>query len=457
MKRNIIINFMVIILLTLALAMIGFTVGTTKYYYDSIANTLENYAQGVVPVWGNDFDFSNEKLSEISDKIVKAYHYKDASLELLSRSGALIQSSDGFYNQKNYAVEENVRNGENSYRIRTDEETYERVMMVDSPLIYEGQVVGVLQYTTSLSKVNNMIRNQIGYGLFLCGLVAIIVFTVSLKLGNSIVKPLRDIIAFTHKMAKGQYKERIQKQYNYELGELSFMLNEMGDEILKADRLKNDFISSVSHELRTPLTGIKGWTEIMKNPDELTKEELETGLSIIHSETERLSHLVENLLDFSRYQSERMELIKEPTEVDCLVSDAVFQLRKKAEAKDVIFKVKMEEIVLEADSNKLKQVLLNVIDNAIKFSNDGQVIEIIQTLSEDYIEIKVIDHGIGIPTEQLNHITDSFYKIDSKSSGAGLGLAISRNIIELHGGTLHIESENCNGTIVTIRLPVTAI
>lgn len=457
MKKKIIINFMVIILLTLMLVMIGFCIGVTKYYYDSIANTLENYAEGVDPVFGDSFHFSSEKLNEYSDRIIKAYHYKDTSLELLSRSGSLIQSSDGFYSKKDYEIDENLLKGEDSYHIQTNTDTNERIMTVDVPLLYKGQVVGVLHYTTSLSKVNHMIVHQIEYALLLCTIVAMIVFAVSLKLGNSIVKPLRDIIVFTHKMAKGQYKERIQKEYKYELGELSSMLNKMGDEIVKTERLKNDFISSISHELRTPLTGIKGWTEIMKNPDDLTKEELETGLSIIHSETERLSHLVENLLDFSRYQSDRMELILEPIQMNRLIQEVVFQLRKKAEQKSVLIDVETDESKIEADSEKLKQVLLNVIDNAIKFSNDGQIVQIKQTAIANRIEINVIDHGIGIPTEKLIHITDSFYKIDSKSAGAGLGLAISRNIIELHGGRFQIESRINNGTIVTIQLPAKSL
>lgn len=231
----------------------------------------------------------------------------------------------------------------------------------------------------------------------------------------------------------------------------------MGDEILKTDRLKNDFISSISHELRTPLTGIKGWIETMRNPDELSDEEFKFGLGIINDESDRLINLVENLLDFSRYQSDRIKLILSDVKIDKIIREVTFQLQKKAEKNEIKLVVETHPAIITADGDRLRQVILNVIDNAIKFSYKNHKIYVVQSVSEEYILIKISDTGIGIKKEDINHVMESFYKIDPKSIGAGLGLVISSNIVDMHNGILKIDSEYGKGTTVTISLPLAKV
>jgi len=454
MKRKITLYFMIINFLTLGLFMMGFCIGLTQYYYHTIANTFQTYAEGVSPVWKNEVDLTNVKLRNYSDDIIKSYQYKEGELQLLSREGVLIQSSTGFYKEVRYSLDPSILEYKSVYKIEKNEVTKEKVLALYTPLIYKGQVIGVLRYITSLTNVNNLIRNLMGYGLIICIMVAFIVFLVSLRLGNSIVKPLRDIIYFTQKMAEGQYKNKIEKTYPHELGELAKMLNYMGDEILKTDRMKNDFISSISHELRTPLTGIKGWVETMQAPEGLTEEESQFGLTMINNESERLISLVENLLDFSRYQSDRIKLVLSVVPVDQLIHEVTFQLQKKMEKKGIHLITETTPAEITADKDKLKQVVLNVLENAIKFSNKEDEIHIIQSISQEKLLIKIIDHGIGIAEDNLNYIMDSFYKIDSKSIGAGLGLAISKNIIEMHQGFIQIQSEYGKGTAVIITIPI---
>ncbi len=454
MKRRITLYFMMIILLTLGLVMTIFWMGLRQYYYHGIANTFQAYSEVVDPVWSNKVDYNGTELSTYSDEIIREYQYKDAELSLLNKKGELIQSSTGFYGEVKYRIDPFIYRYKTVYHIEDNTITGEKILAYYTPLIYGDQVIGILRYSTSLTNVNKLIRNLVGYGLIICMVVAGIVFFISIYLGNSIVRPLKDIVGFTQKMAEGKYKDRIEKNYPYEWGELASRLNYMGDEILKADRLKNDFISSISHELRTPLTGIKGWIEILRNPDEITKEEYQFGVSIIDSESERLISLVENLLDFSKYQSDRMNLNFSNVKVDDLIREVVFQFRKKAEEKDIQLNLETFQIVIQADANKLKQVLINIIDNAIKFSNKNEVIKVIQTINEEEVMITITDQGIGIAADNLDYIMNSFYKIDSKSIGSGLGLAISKNIIEMHQGSIQIQSDLGKGTSVTITLPL---
>lgn len=455
MKQKITLYFMIIILLTLGLVMAGFGFGMSRYYYRAIADTFQTYAEGVSPVLQNEMDFNYNKLREYSGQIIKSYRYKDGELQLLSRKGELIQSSSGFYDQVTYPVDPSVLDYKPIYKIETNKSTNEKVLAYYIPLEFKGQIVGVLRYLSSLNKVKDLLQNLMGYGLMICTAVAFIVFLVSLQLGNSIVRPLKDIMVFTRKMAEGKYKSRLRGKYPGELGELAGRLNEMGDEIIKADRLKNDFISSISHELRTPLTGIKGWIETLISPEGLTEEEREFGLNIINKEADRMIGLVENLLDFSRYQSERMELVLTVFPVEILIQEVVYQLHKKTEDKLLQIRVDIMPVTILADPDKLKQVLLNILDNAIKFSDEEKVIHIVQTVKQNEVVIKVEDEGIGIASQDLTHIMDSFYKTDPKSIGAGLGLAISKKIMDLHKGTMQIDSDYGKGTSVILTLPIT--
>lgn len=454
MKQKIILYFMIIILLTLGLAMAGFGFGLSRYYYRTIADTFQTYAEGVSPVLQNEMDFNYNRLREYSGQIIKSYRYKDGELQLLSRKGELIQSSSGFYDQVTYPIDPSVLEYKPVYKIEKNEITNEKVLAYYIPLEFKGQVVGVLRYLTSLNKVKDLLQNLMGYGLIICTAVAFIVFLVSLELGNSIVKPLKEIMVFTRKMAEGKYKSKLQRKYPGELGELAGRLNEMGDEIVKADRLKNDFISSISHELRTPLTGIKGWIETLISPEGLTEEEQEFGLNIINKEADRMIGLVENLLDFSRYQSDRMELVLSAFPVEMLIQEVVFQLHKKTEDKMLQIQADIMPVTILADQDKLKQVLLNILDNAIKFSGREKVIHIVQTVKRNEVVIKVEDEGIGIASQDLGHIMDSFYKTDPKSIGAGLGLAISKKIMDLHKGTIQVVSDYGKGTSVTLTIPI---
>lgn len=453
MKRKVVLYFMLIIVLTLTLVMVSFGIGMKRYFYQEISDTVKSHANAVLPVWTHEGDLTGWQLAEESDAIIKDYTMEGAVLSLLTREGQLIQSSTGYLVDKTYAIDPEVLRFHTVYHIERPEHGGEKIMVVYTPLLYKGQTAGVLKYDVSLSDTDARIYQLLSWGFGVCMLVALLVFLVSLHLGNSIVRPLKSIIMLTKQMAEGNYEKKIKTAYPYEAGELVDMLNYMADEITKADRMKNDFISSISHELRTPLTGIKGWAETMREPEGLTEEEMQFGLKIIDEETERLISLVESLLDFSRYQSDRMVLSLSFVSFDELVEKVTFELSKKAEKKNIRLITKTTPAVIEADWDKLKQVVLNVLDNAIKFSPKNSDITITQTLEDHCVCLVIGDMGIGVKKEHLKYLTQSFYKADKKSVGEGLGLAISRKIMTLHGGTLSIESEYGKGTSVTLSLP----
>lgn len=453
MKRKVILYFMIIILLTLSLVMVVFSISLTQYYYQGIAQAFQNHVKAIHPIWENGNELDYAALEDYSDLVMKSYQYEGAELELLNRDGELLQSSTGFYAEQIRPIDTNIFSYKMVYQ-KEELTSGEKVLAVYIPLMMDGQAVGVLRYASTLTAVQETISRLMNYGFFVCMSVTAIVFLVALRLADSIVRPFHQIIQFTQEMSNGRFEKRIEGTFPHELGKMADTLNFMAAEIVKMDRLKTDFISSISHELRTPLTGIKGWAETMESPDGLTEEEMNFGLHMINSESERLMKLVEDLLDFSRYESNRITIVPEVVQYDKLVQEVALQLQKKATKKSVQIKVKSTPVSIYADEDKVRQVLLNLLDNSIKFSEKGSDIQIVQYVEGGMAVLKIKDQGIGMKQEDVAHIMESFYKIDAKSVGTGLGLAIARNIVHQHGGAINIKSEYGSGTIVFVCLPV---
>ena len=254
----------------------------------------------------------------------------------------------------------------------------------------------------------------------------------------------------------GDFSVRITKKNDDEIGELCDTVNHMASELALSEQMKNDFISSVSHELRTPLTAIKGWAETIAGmPDD--KETITKGMRVISAESERLSQMVEELLDFSRMQNGRFTLTKNTMDILAELGDAVLIYTEKARSEgiDVIYEEPDMLPFVYGDRNRLRQVFINVIDNAIKYSDKGGVVSVQALMADaETIEIDISDTGCGISQQDLPKIKTKFYKANHTRRGSGIGLAVADEIVTMHGGKLEIFSEQGAGTTVTITLPV---
>ena len=240
---------------------------------------------------------------------------------------------------------------------------------------------------------------------------------------------------------------------------LAETLNTMASELTRREKLKEDFISSISHELRTPLTSIKGWSETLASGDPADSEEMQMGLAIIDRETDRLSGLVEDLLDFSKLYAKSIVLHPETLDLLRPMRETIkqFEARAQKESITITGNYGLTMLPVEADANRMKQVFINVLDNALKFTPRDGSITVTADQEMDWARIAVTDSGSGISPEDLPHVTDKFYKGSSQRSGSGLGLAICKEIVELHGGIFRINSIVGEGTTVTIRIPLKKI
>ena len=271
---------------------------------------------------------------------------------------------------------------------------------------------------------------------------------------KSICVPLMQISVTAKKLAKGDFSERIAIRNNDEIGELSRVFNDMADELENSEAIKNDFISSVSHELRTPLTAIKGWSETLEAGYD--EETYRKGMKVITHETGRLEGMVEELLDFSRIQNGRFTLQMANTDIIAELDDALLIYTDKArkENKTIHYSEPESLCVVYGDKNRLRQVFINVIDNAMKYTDPGGSVDISVEKNDDTLSIIVADTGIGISAADLPKVKAKFYKANSTRRGSGIGLAVADEIISMHGGTLDIDSVLGKGTTVTITLPL---
>jgi len=225
--------------------------------------------------------------------------------------------------------------------------------------------------------------------------------------------------------------------------------------------LKTDFLNVTSHELRTPVTPIKGYLQmLLKQKIGSITEEQEKVLKIIQRNTDRLDHLIQDLLDISRLESGTMKFIPEQADINRLIGEIAETMRSSADLKNIKINVDLEEKIpdLIIDRDRVKQVIMNLINNAIKFSPDGSVVNIRAKKEEDEILFEVQDSGRGIPKNEQTKIFDTFYQVDSgmdrKFGGVGLGLSISRGIVLAHGGRIWAESTVGKGSTFRFTLPI---
>jgi len=226
-----------------------------------------------------------------------------------------------------------------------------------------------------------------------------------------------------------------------EIGELVSTINDMSVKIGQAEKTQTEFISSVSHELRTPLTAISGWGETLLTSENLDAE-TRRGVVIIAREAKRLTGMVEELLEFTRIQDGRFNLNMELLDIESELEDTIFTYQEllRQDGMQLIYHPPEEEIPLvPGDPERLKQVFLNILDNAAKYACDGKTIEVSVFSDTEAATIQFRDHGPGIPDSELPHVKEKFFKGEKhKARGSGIGLAVCDEIVTRSGGTLTI-------------------
>ncbi|UVI30927.1 HAMP domain-containing sensor histidine kinase [Paenibacillus spongiae] len=448
------------ILIVLVVVLLGsmFVTLVWNYYYSSAVGSVLQRAETEVTLHSRNLAYQTMRdkgrymLQNLTDGV--------EHLQLLDNTGMLVIDANGMPGEGRMLTTPDVIQaveGEKGVWRGVDPVTNERVAAVTLPLKSEQRVVGLFRYTASLESVDKTLRNLFGVTLLVAFVVVLLFFAMSIWLANRIARPIRNLTKVAEQMAEGNWTRRAASHDRDEIGRLADTLNMMASEITRREKLKNDFISSISHELRTPLTSIKGWSETLASGDPEDVEEVRLGLSVIDRETDRLSGLVEDLLDFSKLYAKNIVLHPEMLDFLAPVKETVRQYEARAQREGIALTARLTvdgPMLVEADANRLKQVMINVFDNAFKFTPRGGSVLITAEREADLARVSIADTGCGIAPEDLAHVTEKFYKGESQRAGSGLGLAICKEIVELHGGTLELTSVLDEGTTVTIRVPL---
>lgn len=464
LRKRIIKHYFIIIIMTIALFECLFIFYVQNYYYDSVRQTLKSqveYTNSVYNTSINNIENTtfDEKISNILDK-QKIWSSSKYVTQVINKEGYIIIDQYGIKKHEKIDSDDVYKALKGAkdlspitHKIKL---TNEHVMSISVPIKINNVIEGAIRYTVSLNEIDATIF-KLAIGLMLAGIfILIIAISLSLRFAETIIQPLIELKEFANELAHGNFSIKL-KDTNIsddEIGDLAKTFVHMASEIDKSDKLKEEFISSISHELRTPLTSIKGWSETLSY-EGITRDELDLGLGIIQDETERLINLVEELLDFSRLASDRIKLKIDTLDVIKLVIGVVNQLKVKSSEKDIKLNVEFEDEnmkLIQGDKDRLRQVLINLIQNSIKFTDDGGFINIIVSQDEEYTTIKVIDNGAGIEKENLEKVLDKFFQEDYNKAGSGLGLAISNEIVKLHGGDMILNSEKGVGTSITVKI-----
>lgn len=457
LKRRLLGQYGIIIAVTVAVLEMIFLFTMHEYYYGTVEQ-VERQRVTLTASLYNRFAEGTGLADKGRSLIDNISANEGAEVQVIDWSGKVVISSRGFVPQELVKTSDfrAAMNGTIGTWVGRDPMTDERVLAVASPLQGGERTIGVLRYVVSVEEVDRAMAMTSTYSIVVGILVIGLSMLFSLPLAKSIINPAQDLTRAADRMAAGHYDVRAQLGSNDELGQLAEAFNHMADEIVQADKMKNDFIASISHELRTPLTSIKGWGETIAYSSLEDQDQTRQGLQIICQETERMIRLVEELLDFSRFRSGRVQLHKERAEANQLVKQAANQMAVRAKQKQVTLALDLDPGLgmISIDTDRLRQVLINLLDNALNFTPQHGAITVQTRCSDDKMVIRVMDTGDGISSDDLPNVTKKFYKGTSRQAGSGLGLSIVAEIVQLHGGELQVESELGQGTSATVLLPL---
>ena len=458
-------NLLITVLLVLVVEVM-FLYSYTRSYYNSVQQTMYrrfSSVTGQLKMYTGDTVQSAASTRSLAlRRMVEQFADKDKyEFMLLDNYGSVIASSsgtdaEGIVTQTDFEHAQNAADGLGVAVYRT--QSGEMVMAVCCLVPYAAEDVAAMRLVTSMTLVENQLKNALIVSLIV--VTAILSFSIlsGLYFVRSIVVPLGQVERTAACIARGELNVRLPVKGNPrdEVDRLRGTINQMAEGLEETEKMKNEFISSVSHELRTPLTSIRGWVETLRTLDDPRDENYRKGLEIINNETGRLYNMVEELLDFSRLQNGRLRMECRPLDLVAELTDAVLFCEARIQREGLILSYSEPEEMIQvyADPDRLRQVFINILDNAIKYSAPGGRITVKLWAGEYKAFVEILDQGRGIPPEDLENVKTKFYKGSNAVRGSGIGLALVDSIMTALDGTLDIKSTLGRGTVVTLGLPI---
>jgi len=357
--------------------------------------------------------------------------------------------------------------GENALRGNSRAE----YMDVAVPIGGSGENVGFVVYIIDNKQTVQNLNDEIFTLILEAVLIGFAIsIAITLIISKTLLSPIQGMTKAAEAMADGDFSRKIRVESGDEIGILAKTFNDMAaqietmlEELKKAEKLRREFVANVSHELRTPLTSIRTYAETISDNKGIPEETEEEFLRVIINESDRMTKIVQDLLELSRFDSGNSSMTFEEFSIEQSLRDVHAAIALEARKRSHVFDLELEWKlpVITGDRARIEQVLMNIISNALKYTPDGGKITISCGSSADSIWVSVEDTGIGIPQEDLGRVFDRFYRVEKARSreagGTGLGLSIAKEIVARHGGDLTVESTHGAGTTVTMTLPIKGV
>ncbi|MDD4028842.1 MAG: HAMP domain-containing sensor histidine kinase [Caldisericia bacterium] len=455
-RARLIFGYTVVVCLSILFFLITLIVTIHYYYKNSVTNIMKNQAL-LSSMFFHEY-IENPNIFTQRQTILHSFSANsNAQVQLFESNGNILADTLSTPNVVPLYINniESIRSQQYIiWQSRTNQEN-EPILGVTIPLYSNEEFIGYARFITSLQKTNQSIF-QISLFLILLGIFTIFLsIGVGFQISKSFSEPISKITHASRKMSNGDYSVRIKEHRRDEIGQLGTTFNLMAKEIQDREDIKNNFISSISHDLRTPLTSIKGWAITLKSTESVKPSELEEGIDIIEKECDRLSEMVNRLLDFSKLNPKTSNLTLVPTDIRSILEDSISFV--KPSIKRCHMKIQKtlpsHPVIVSVDPFYIKRAFDNILDNAIKYSGEGTEISIQMSVSKGSLSVCITDSGQGFPTKDLPFVKLKFYQGSNKKKGSGMGLAICDSIMELHHGRLTVENLPTKGAKICLEFP----
>ncbi len=421
---------------------------------NAVQSVIESYREG---------ETSYQTLSSLADRLATSVNSR---LTILDNRGIPFYDSQfdagQIENQWQKPEVQAALVNKQQYDIRVDPASQQEYFYTAAPVVHDGNLEAIVQLALPTTALWAGVRQTWLSLLGTAGLVILITILVSVWLANTILEPVGKLRQAAAQIASGNLEQRIALGRRDELADLAQAFNTMAARLQYLMQQQRDFVANASHELRTPLTTIRLRVESLLGGARQNPEVANQFLAEIESEVDRLSKLVDNLLILSRVEAGIDNLTFAPVDMTLLIRETLDSFVPRAEAAGSRLTVDMRPDLppVRAVASQIRQVMDNLLENALKYSHSASAINLSCRRSGDHLTVSITDTGHGISSADLPHVFERFYRADksrSRSSGqggTGLGLSIARSVITAHGGHISIDSQEGKGTTVRFTLPL---
>lgn len=456
------INFVLIIVICLAISGISLSFMIKGYISKQKENELVLKAKDIAQPTKHYF-LKNESPYEYINIINHLDSHLGTEVWAIDKNGVVIAAAAEHLNYEGNTLSRNeleeMQSGKLTVRKGNSEYFKEPVIRVTAPIIENDEVIGAVIVYSPVKGIDEATKRIVLMMVFAGVTSLVIAFIFCVVMAKRIAKPVQSLAEVSMEVANGNRFIQVPSNKEFrEFNQLADSFNYMLQRLEENEKRMKDFVANVSHELKSPITSIKGFIEALIDGKARTVERTQKFLSIMDKETNRLSKLVDNLLILCRADSS-VQVEPQKININEFIREALINFEVKAFEKSIIFKLKEEHeaIYAKVDPYSLKQIIINLLDNAIKYSPENDEIIVAVASNSDRVEVLITDSGPGIPPEDIPNIWDRFYRVDKARSrdtgGTGLGLAIVKELVVKNGGTVYVESHIGKGTIFKFELP----